>query len=398
MDIPNEFVLQMIGTFEAFSKTLMNRYQAEQEKDQSSRITVYFDGCSEETNDLCESGKQGGETMPPRYADGYLTPKKNGFRYVFYHDHIKYDIWRKTKQLCFDYRTSVLEGKIDRKKTSNKDIKLSDWLNEWYETYKAPYNGEKSLKSLKYYAEKAIDYFGKDKKISQINGLDAQKYINLFSTTPNTQRKQFLFLRGAFEKAFRLGKIKMNPFFGIELMPHKDKSYRALNPDEQQKVLKAIKNPKYYALFFFCCTTGIRIDRVLNLTKENFNLEKHIITVKKKQRRGLEETYSVPFLPRLLKIIDIKSDKKIFEGITYNSQKLYFARLYNDLGIEEVSAHSLRHTFISSCYSCGIDIKTIQTWAGHANVEITLNRYTHLFEKGNSEITDYIKELHDTLS
>lgn len=40
----------------------------------------------------------------------------------------------------------------------------------------------------------------------------------------------------------------------------------------------------------------------------------------------------------------------------------------------------------------------IQTWAGHANVEITLNRYTHLFEKGNSEITDYIKELHDTLS
>lgn len=42
------------------------------------------------------------------------------------------------------------------------------------------------------------------------------------------------------------------------------------------------------------------------------------------------------------------------------------------------TAHQLRHTFATSLYLAGIDIKTAQDQLGHAEAETTMNIYTHL--------------------
>lgn len=43
-----------------------------------------------------------------------------------------------------------------------------------------------------------------------------------------------------------------------------------------------------------------------------------------------------------------------------------------------VTPHLLRHTYITRLIMAGVNIKTVQYLAGHANVQITLNIYTHL--------------------
>lgn len=145
MDIPNEFVLQMIGTFEAFSKNLINRYQAEQEKDQSPRITVYFDGYSEETDDLCARGNQGGETMPPRYSDGSFRVKntKTGLmEYRFRHNGKNEFVYGYSKQDCYDKRSSLIAGTLIKQKRMTRKAKLLLIKNGLS-------NGLKYLKNLK---------------------------------------------------------------------------------------------------------------------------------------------------------------------------------------------------------------------------------------------------------
>ena len=41
--------------------------------------------------------------------------------------------------------------------------------------------------------------------------------------------------------------------------------------------------------------------------------------------------------------------------------------------------HSLRHFAVSSWIEAGLAPKTVQTFAGHASLAITMDRYGHLF-------------------
>jgi integrase len=39
--------------------------------------------------------------------------------------------------------------------------------------------------------------------------------------------------------------------------------------------------------------------------------------------------------------------------------------------------HDLRHTAATAWLAAGVDVKTVQTWLGHASGELTLNLYGH---------------------
>ena len=54
-----------------------------------------------------------------------------------------------------------------------------------------------------------------------------------------------------------------------------------------------------------------------------------------------------------------------------------FKRTLSASNIDEVNFHVLRHTFATRCIELGFDIKSLSEILGHANVNITLNRYVH---------------------
>ena len=54
-----------------------------------------------------------------------------------------------------------------------------------------------------------------------------------------------------------------------------------------------------------------------------------------------------------------------------------FKRYMEALGIEGASFHTLRHTFATMSVEAGMDVKSLSELFGHANVQITLNRYVH---------------------
>lgn len=46
--------------------------------------------------------------------------------------------------------------------------------------------------------------------------------------------------------------------------------------------------------------------------------------------------------------------------------------------IPNITAHMLRHTFITNMYLAGVDVMTAKEQAGHSDIQTTLNIYTHL--------------------
>jgi integrase len=55
------------------------------------------------------------------------------------------------------------------------------------------------------------------------------------------------------------------------------------------------------------------------------------------------------------------------------------------LAIRRITSHTMRHTYATLLYYAGVDVKQAQAWLGHASIQMTLDVYTHLDEKGTKE-------------
>ncbi|MEE0840694.1 MAG: site-specific integrase [Acutalibacteraceae bacterium] len=71
-----------------------------------------------------------------------------------------------------------------------------------------------------------------------------------------------------------------------------------------------------------------------------------------------------------------------------------FKAITDRVNLENVTFHTLRHTFATRCIEAGFDSKTLSDILGHSDVKITLNRYVHssieLKRKNMEKITLYI--------
>ena len=337
--------------------------------------------------------KEQNNSMMPQYKDGSFRPKNKNTGLLEYRyrniDNKIVSVYGFTKQDCWDKRTA----KITQSQALNSPDKLTltDWLSEWYKTYKAPYNGQASLKEINRYIGQITKHFGDKALLSAISALQCQQFINKYNSKPNTQNKIYDVLNSALDKSVQLGYIERNPATLLTLTPHKAKHYRALEYAEQQQVYEACVEP-YKQLYYFLCCTGIRVGKALELTTNNIDWERKELKIIKKQRKGLTEEYRVAFLPSLFDNIKLPAKGVIFK-ISADNLRKYFSELYRKLGIKDATIHSFRHTFVSTLYALGVATKRIQALAGHATIDMTLNTYTHLLDKGTSVIKEYLAEL-----
>lgn len=59
------------------------------------------------------------------------------------------------------------------------------------------------------------------------------------------------------------------------------------------------------------------------------------------------------------------------------SIQLRFGSLMRQCQLQNVTFHTLRHTFATQCIEAGFDVKTLSEILGHTDVKTTLNRYVH---------------------
>lgn len=63
-----------------------------------------------------------------------------------------------------------------------------------------------------------------------------------------------------------------------------------------------------------------------------------------------------------------------------------------------IRPHDLRHSYCTMLYDAGVDIKTAQKWMGHADLDVTMQIYTHLSEEREKTASEALenaaKKLH----
>lgn len=187
----------------------------------------------------------------------------------------------------------------------------------------------------------------------------------------------------------------------------KEKEMRVLTNTEQDELLKTLFKDMDLSKFgvLLSLYTGIRIGELCALKWECFNLSDSTLNIKKTMQR-IQETStateaktkiiisepksecSARIIPLPSFISDIArqfyaspqafvltgSESQFLEPRTMQSR---FKKYVAESGIDKANFHSLRHTFATRCVEVGFEIKSLSEILGHANVNITLNRYVH---------------------
>jgi len=395
--LTNDYIIDLVEEVAQKMQTLSYALKAQKHKQEPMTGSCVIRVLEpEQLNDFTGGGTQGGDTMPPRYSDGSLRQRKSGiYEYRFMLEDKQISVYGDDPETCYAKRTGFIAGNKKKQQTEKKSTEkprtLESWITQWFETYKKPRNGAESQKTTLYFINRDIIPKLGARPIKDMSGLEIQAFINGYENTKNAQKKIFDILNGALEKLVDLNMLKYNPCRAVEIRSYEKQHYPVIQPADQDRLLNASENPKYNALFRFCCCTGLRIGEALNVKTEHVDRERFLIRVVKKATKTKGSSRAIPYLPELLTGIDL-SQEYLFQGVTYNSAKTYFEKWYKRLKID-ATLHSTRHTFISCCYHIGIRDKQIQLWAGHASIDMTLNTYTHILDNQDSSILQYLRAL-----
>lgn len=186
----------------------------------------------------------------------------------------------------------------------------------------------------------------------------------------------------------------------------KEKEMRVLSQSEQEALITVLieEMDRYKFGVLLSLYTGIRIGELCALQCEDFCISQNTLRIRKTMQRiqdlgngSISKTKivitepksqcSVRDIPLPSFIIDIArpfiSNPKAYiltgndRYIEPRTMQNRFKSYVKESGIDDANFHALRHTFATRCVEVGFEIKSLSEVLGHANVNITLNRYVH---------------------
>ena len=233
-------------------------------------------------------------------------------------------------------------------------------------------------------------------------------------------------LKQIFSDALIAEQVERNPATGVPL-PKQEQTMRAvfLTADEAKKLLSAFNGHSLQVLVYLTLYCGLRRSEVLGLRWRSVNLNtgtikiEHTVvqnvTINREDLTKTENSAGVlklsPELNDLLLKLREQQDenRKIFGDMYIESDyifvwkdgKLYrpdyitreFQKVLNKHGLPLMRFHDLRHSTASILYDMGEDLKSVQEYMRHADIETTGNIYTHISSQRKQMVADGLSQV-----
>lgn len=338
-----------------------------------------------------------------RYKNKSIKKRADGRYWARYYDKEgkQHCVYGKTGKACLARLKEALR-QIDKGNKPLQGCTLGKWIAKWLELYKVPKVRPNTLTQMKSYLKDAAELY--DYKLNKISSITLQEYLNGIPQ-PRKREKLHTFLKDAFTKAYKTRLIDSNPFDAIEPPSHKRKESRSLTHEEEARFVAACKTHNQGRLYLFCLYQGLRIGEAVALTYEDIDFAKRQISISKSvcpdgsitPPKTDKSNRIIPLFEKSLSLLDRNGTGNVFEfnRKTYQNK---LAILCRKLGFQNVSVHTMRHTFATRCSEAGIAPKVVQKWLGHSTLDMTLNVYTHVnedFEQKETLKFDTYFDTHD---
>jgi len=268
----------------------------------------------------------------------------------------------------------------------------------WFDIYKKPYLRENSQTAIKLNTHilPAIGGY----RLRDISSMQIQAIMASLSGKSNSlQSKVLVNLRSIFSAAQENGLVAKSPVSkmlkpGGKRTPEKE----ALTAQESHQLIERVKNPRAKTFLLIALHTGMRRGEIVGLQWNDIDFEGKIIHVCHNAVMSPAQTTVNDFLKTTAGKRDIPLSDTLSEWLSSqkrNTHSKYVISMQNhqpltkssyrslwrlierELPDGHVTAHILRHTYITRLFEAGLDVKEIQYLAGHSTMDMTLKVYTH---------------------
>jgi integrase len=221
-----------------------------------------------------------------------------------------------------------------------------------------------------------------------------------------TTRKILSTLHGILQFAIGKGWLAINAAHGIRVIGRRDEGSKKVRPPTKEAVarLLAAADEDLRAIIWFAVGTGVRAGELWALRWRHLDLGKREVTIETrvdcyrqedttKTAAGVRQIPLGADLVTALKAWRVRSRHSQDDDLVFtdrrggyvchaNFVKRRFRPLVAAAGVHVDNWHSLRHHAVSTWIDAGLSPKTVQTFAGHSTLEVTMSRYGHLFRDG----------------
>ncbi|MBQ8428725.1 MAG: site-specific integrase [Clostridia bacterium] len=274
------------------------------------------------------------------------------------------------------------------KKTPKKlqNISLGEWLFLWYDTYKKPYLKPYSLRNIEQMIRLHTPEWLKAMPMPEITQFDIDRALSQIPCGRTyTYARQVL--HSAFLKAEKLDIIERNVIILTDQVRYRKKRGKALTSIEQKEFINALEGKRVKWLMLFYLYTGVRRTEALDLEWNDINEAEKLILIKGTKTA---DSYREILLTDDIKAI-LDGQRKQIErdkGTRYETkhpekvfdyQPSYISQAFKKI-CPSHHLHDLRHTYITRCAECGMNINVCQQLVGHSTPQMTMQIYTHVFD------------------
>ncbi len=246
-----------------------------------------------------------------------------------------------------------------------------------------------------------------DREVASIDVEDLIEWLcqqRALGASNNSIRARWMAWRSLMAYAVRLDLRDANPT--LALLPEErpkpgDPSLRFLSRAEIGQLLNAAGDDDDRELIAMGIFTGMRASEILGVVLNEvdhsageiharFQMSRKGKRVPLKTKAARRDIVLMPALGKILRRRRIRMERSLgtdllFQSATgrtmgYWSLQGRFEKVAEDAGIDDVTPHTMRHTFASILISEGRSVEFVSRQLGHARTSTTLDIYSHLFE------------------
>lgn len=260
-------------------------------------------------------------------------------------------------------------------------------LEQVYDCWRAEHFPTLTAKGQEMYrlAWKRMEHL-KSRKMREVRTADYQGIINAMedaglSVSSAQKVKQ---LAGQLSKWAMREDIITTNYAQFIRMFRDEPAVRETFSDEEIARLHASDSDDAVKLILLLIYTGLRINELFTLRRENVHLEEGYLTGGSKTKAGKDRTIPIlpearPYLQSLYSAADGELLISGYQGnrTANNFRNRDFASALAKLGITGKTPHSTRHTFASLAVRAGVKPEALRKIIGHANYSTTVEIYAH---------------------
>jgi integrase len=298
-------------------------------------------------------------------------------------------------------------------------LAVREWASEWmaFSSFAVKPTTVASYESL--LRSRILPAFG-DLPLGDVDGLMVRRWISEMSEaglSASRIQQAHRLLSQLFRSAVECRLSDLDPCAGVKLPRLKANETLFLNPREVERLADAVPR-RYRALIYVLAYGGLRWGEAAALRRKRIDSDSARITVAEsladvngilhfgETKTNRIRNVAIPaFLVEGLRahLDTIQEDQ---EALVFTAPKGSPLRISNFRrrvwwpGLEraglphELRIHDLRHTCATMLISRGVHPKAIQHHLGHANIDITMNRYGHLLPDQFNDLAAQLDAAH----